>query len=406
MIGGCGRSLAALLVPVVLLGACTPTMAPVQLLPAPGEGRPVERQVMAMVPLADGATLEAVRDDLVAALPVQVIALWPMDQVDLYCLVFAVDAGHDVADVLAALEADPRVEIAQRMRIFETLASRPDDPLLDLQTGLISADVLGAQTMATGNGVRVAVVDSGIDHRHPDLERRIGARRNLLVDGRADASERHGTAVAGVIAAEANNRTGIVGVAPDAELLAMRACAEPAGATAARCTSFTLARALNASLAADASVINLSLAGPEDPTMARFVARALAQGRVVVAAAGPEPGAFPAALPGVVAVAVAGGAGEVSATAGVVGPGEGVVTTAPGGGYAVYDGASLAAAHVSGIVALMLEVAPDLGPGEVLRRLSDGGRLEAEAGGTDRLDACRLVRELAPPERAGLCGTS
>ncbi len=91
--------------------------------------------------------------------------------------------------------------------------------------------------------------------------------------------DRHGTEIAGVIAAVANNREGIVGVAPEARLLVFKACWQArADDDAALCNSFTLARALVAALDAHAQVVNLSLAGPEDPLLSDLIREGLRRG--------------------------------------------------------------------------------------------------------------------------------
>ena len=106
---------------------------------------------------------------------------------------------------------------------------------------------------------------------HPDLRGRIVVARNF-VDARDAVAELHGTAVAGIIGARADNGVGIVGVAPEAQLMALRACWQvPADANAAVCSSFTLAKALQFAIDNNARVINLSLGGPRDRLLERLV---------------------------------------------------------------------------------------------------------------------------------------
>ncbi len=103
---------------------------------------------------------------------------------------------------------------------------------------------------------------------------------------RSFGSDRHGTEMAGVIAAVANNREGIVGIAPNARLLVFKACWQAhSDADAARCNSFTLARALTAAFDAHAQVINLSLAGPDDPLLGDLIREGLHRGVLFVGAA-------------------------------------------------------------------------------------------------------------------------
>ena len=100
---------------------------------------------------------------------------------------------------------------------------------------------------------------------------------------------RHGTQVAGLIAAAANNGIGIVGVAPDVKLLAYKACWQTSATSAGRCNSFTLAQALADAMAARAQIINLSLVGPSDPLLAALIEKATESGLIVVGAVSADP---------------------------------------------------------------------------------------------------------------------
>jgi subtilisin family serine protease len=180
----------------------------------------------------------------------------------------------------------------------------------------------------------------------------VAVRENFVTD-RPYAAEAHGTGVAGVIAAAENNRLGIAGVAPDARLLALRACWD-GGAQGTICDSLSLAKALHFAVDRDAQVINLSLAGPQDRLLGRLIDVAIADGATVVAAADPDlpKGGFPASHPGVMAVG-AGGEG-----AALTAPGHDVPTTLPGGRWSLVNGSSYAAAHVSGLMALIRQREP------------------------------------------------
>ena len=188
----------------------------------------------------------------------------------------------------------------------------------------------------------------------PDLEGQIELSENFLAD-RPFAAERHGTEVAGIIAARADNGVGIVGVAPNARLLALRACwQESAGATL--CNSLSLARALDFAIARRVQVINLSLGGPPDRLLGALLDVALRRGIEVVAAVDRAlpGGGFPASHPGVIAVADE-GRGRVAAGV-MLAPGRDVPTTSPPSQWYVVSGSSFAAAHVSGLLALLGEL--------------------------------------------------
>ena len=105
-----------------------------------------------------------------------------------------------------------------------------NDPLYAAEPAAAQWHLADLHRIATGRGVKVAVIDSGIEVRHPDLAGQILMSRNFVA-GRSAAAEQHGTGVAGIIAAKADNGIGIAGVAPGARLLGLRACWQTPGAT-------------------------------------------------------------------------------------------------------------------------------------------------------------------------------
>ncbi|ODU31646.1 MAG: hypothetical protein BGP24_07460 [Lysobacterales bacterium 69-70] len=328
-------------------------------------------------------------------------AAWVIEPLRLRCLVFALPERADRTQLLAELQRDKRVRLAQPLQEFETLAgaaappvaaaAAPDynDPYLSLQRSFSTIAAGAAQRATRGDGVRIALIDTGVDAAHPDLAGRIRDQRDF-VGGAADTAERHGTEVAGVISAVANNKLGIVGVAPGAQLLAYRACwpATPQAASA-RCNTFTLALALGAALDSDARIINLSLGGPADPLLQELVAQAQARGIVVVGAVPPDRrmDGFPVGIPGVIAVAAA----EDSdvATPALRAPGRDVLTLEPGGHFDYASGSSLATAHVTGALALLLALDRHGSAADLAALLQ---RSQQEAGRS--IDVCRAIAAL------------
>ncbi len=202
----------------------------------------------------------------------------------------------------------------------------------------------------------------------------------------------HGTAVAGIIGARADNSVGIVGVAPEARLMALRACWQvPADASAAVCSSFTLAKALQFAIDNNARVINLSLGGPRDRLLERLVAAAVSRGVVIVAAADPRfaDGGFPASLPGVLAVA-SDDVHDASATA-YLAPGRDIPTTLPGQRWGLVGGSSYAAAQIAGLVALLIDVAPEQNPQQIRETLSTSEKATSSPRRGAIVDACAAV---------------
>ena len=217
----------------------------------------------------------------------QRIADWPLTSIGVRCLVFSVN--EEVSEsLLRDLQSHRFVETAQAMNYFTTSASEYNDPYFELQAGHNSMLIPATHTWATGKGVLVAVIDTGIDTMHPDLKDRIGGIHNFVDRSSSQfRADIHGTAIAGVIAANANNEIGIVGVAPEASILGLKAC-EQTGTQArtATCNSFTLAKAIDFAVDQRADVINLSLAGPRDPLLERLLGRAVEGGAIVVGAVG------------------------------------------------------------------------------------------------------------------------
>lgn len=331
---------------------------------------------------------------------------WPIKPLGVYCAVLRPEPGADRDALLAALSRDERVRIAEPLHEYEMYArpavpARYNDPYVGLQRGFAEIDAAAAQEASKGRGVDIALVDTGVDVAHPDLKGRIRGTYNMVDnDAAAFNRDRHGTEVAGVIAAVGDNHLGIVGVAPQATLSVYKACWHATGTDAARCNTLTLAKALAALIDAAPRIVNLSLGGPADPLLEQLLTALLRQDRIVVVAMPPDGrvGGFPAATPGVIVVRSAQSSGP---SAGVVdAPGNDILTTQPHGRYDFASGSSLAAAHVSGIAALLLSISPDLDADAVRRILR---RSSTVAGGKPMVNAAAAVAAL-PQLRAADAG--
>lgn len=297
------------------------------------------------------------------------VAGWPIKALSLYCIVLEPPAGVTREDLLAALAKDERVALAQPLQDYTVYSAQNadgahhyNDPYADLQRGFVETDAALAHNTSQGDRVHIAIVDTGVDTAHPDLQGRIHDASNEVDDDRpAFERDSHGTEVAGIIGAVGDNHVGIVGIAPKSVISIYKACWYPATAEAgARCNSFTLAKALAAILDTDARVINLSLGGPADPLLDKLLLQLLGQQRIVVAAMPPDGSTrgFPDSAPGVLVVRESGG--QPAPPDVLSAPGNDILTTQPGGGYDFTSGSSMAAAHVSGIVALLLALSPNL----------------------------------------------
>jgi hypothetical protein len=316
----------------------------------------------------------------------QFIDQWPVTELGVSCVVYHVPETLPLQEVMAALQHDPDVSVVQLMHSFEVLGRQPpatphNDPYLKLQAGFQSWGIAELHGKSTGQGVRIALIDTGVDIDHPDLKGQISHFENMTPEaGASNFAEIHGTAVAGVLAARPNNHIGIAGIAPAAEILAFRACwPKKSGALAARCNSFTLALALNQAIRLGSHIINLSLSGPEDLLLKMLIDKALSKGIVVIAAVPGEDqdGGFPASLPGVIPVAQEGKDHKPGI---VAAPGLDILTTVPHEGYDFMSGSSFATPHVAGIIALLMQLHPDWPVTELKHRLiAESGRLTAHA---------------------------
>lgn len=225
-----------------------------------------------------------------------------------------------------------------------------------------------AHTLAHGANVTVAVIDSGIDAKHPELANSVADHFDAL--GSAEGPHVHGTGIAGAIVAHAR----LMGSAPEARIIAIRAFGGANGGSES--SSYIILRSLNYAAEHGAQIVNMSFAGPKDAIIERAIAATAARGLVLIAAAGnagaKSPPLYPAANPNVIAVSAtdqqdrlfsASNRGNFIA---VAAPGVDIFLPAPAGKYQMTSGTSFSAAYVSGVAALLLERNHALKP-EVLR---------------------------------------
>jgi hypothetical protein len=315
-----------------------------------------------------------------------VLTDWPMPSLGLDCYVMRIGQGANRENVLRELADDSHVEWAQAMQQFKLLGA--GDPLYPVQPTARRWQLRELHALTTGKDVRVAQIDSGVALEHPDLRGQVAMARNF-VPGQSFVAEAHGTEVAGIIVARADNGIGIVGVAPQAQLLALRACWQLVDASA-QCSSFTLAQALQFALRSKVQVINLSLTGPRDELLSRLLDVAIGQGIAVVGAvdAGVGDGGFPASHPGVLAVASE-RSGAFLAGA-LRAPGQDIPTTKLAGAWGLVSGSSFATAQVSGLVALLLQLTPSLGPTQLREALLASARHGPDPR-SETVNACAAV---------------
>ena len=216
--------------------------------------------------------------------------------------------------------------------------------------------------IATGKGVTVAVIDSEIDRAHPELAKSIAEHFDAV--GKPDEPHLHGTGMAGAIVSQDR----LIGVAPGARTLAVHAFSTGATQQSPQATTQSIVAGIEWALSKGARIINMSFAGPQDPILAQHLKKASEKGAILIAAvgnAGPKsPPLYPAADPRVIGVTAIDENDQLykgsvlGAQVAVAAPGVDVMVPAPAGAYQLTTGTSVAAAHVSGVAALLLEKHP------------------------------------------------
>ena len=290
---------------------------------------------------------------------------WPMSEVGVHCVVYQVPAGASVPETMQRLSQDTRVSIVQNMHLFKTEAHQYNDPYFKLQANLQQMQISQAHGKTTGKNITIAMIDTGVDLTHPDLIDQIKQNENFASGISPDFSnDKHGTAVAGIMVARKDNGTGIIGIAPDAKLIALKACwPHQTDSIEAVCNSFTLALAVNTAIKSGAKILNMSLTGPQDSFLELLLNKAIEKGIIVIAAdtgLDKKDENFPASLKDVISVQSLRQPDQLRQLQTITAPGEKILTTLPHGTYDFISGSSIAAAEVSGIVALLMELKSDL----------------------------------------------
>jgi subtilisin family serine protease len=280
----------------------------------------------------------------------------------------------DVADTIRTLEAE-KIGIAQPNYLFQLqedihatgLPPKGDsksefkgDPA---QYVIDKLHLHEAHAIASGASVTVAVIDSQIDAAHPDLSGSIAAQYDAVTGG--DKPDEHGTGMTGAIAAHRR----LLGVAPRARILAIHAFS-PDAQHPQQATTQSIVAGIDWAIARGARVINMSFAGPYDPLLQLALKKARDKGVILIAAAGnmgpQSPPLYPAADENVIAVTAVDDKDKLMPQANqgphvaLAAPGVNVLEAAPRASYNFTTGTSVAAAHVSGVVALILERNPGI----------------------------------------------
>lgn len=364
-----------------------------------------------VVKLSQGANVEQIAQSVQA----QILRRGPLDY-----LTLGVPLGK-VNEALKILRQTPGVlnaSPAQTVKNAELTAPQVTDPSYPKQWGLSKAEVLKAWELgATGAGITIAIIDTGVDVNHPDLKNNLVEGYNAITGkmgfSAVQDNNGHGTHVAGVAAAGLNGE-GIIGVAYQAKIMPIKAMDRSGEGT-----DDIVADGIIWAVDHGARIINLSFGSSEETDILRDAIRyAQVKGALIIAAAGNKDAShtydsitFPAAEQGVLAV-TATDSGDQLASFSLTGPQAGLA--APGvnifsdywqnrSGYATADGTSMASPFVAGVAALVWGLHPELTAEQVKIDL-EGSALDLGTLGRDssygfgRVNAYWAVRFAAHAE--------
>jgi len=364
-------------------------------IPPPGETRFVHNEVL--VEFSGGASAQA-RDAFARSLQLTLLETQTFALTGRTIERWRIDSTRTVPDTLRLAARNSNIIAGQANGVYLAVQTQPTKQDVPADAGAAQYVVrklhlLEAHRINSGDNVLVAVIDSKIDTSHPDLAGVIVAEYDAV--GAPAPAHLHGTAIAGAIAAHSK----LVGVAPKVRLLAARAFSGTGDS--AQSTTFNLLKALDWAASKDARIVNMSFAGPPDALLREMLTKANARGIVLIAAvgnAGPRsPPLYPAADPGVIGVTATDAQDKLMPQANqgpqvaLAAPGVEILAAAPDGGYQVTSGTSVAAAHATGVAALLLAARPNLTPAQVRSDLVrsaqrvPGKRNEVGAGVVDAL---------------------
>ena len=318
---------------------------------------------------------------------------------------FRITDGRPVADAVRALENE-HIGTAQPNYVFKLQqdATQPSrSGRSDATQYVVSKlDLTEVHRIAIGSDVPIAVIDSEIDARHPELAGAVVAEFDPIHNH--DKPHTHGTGMAGAIAAHRR----LVGVAPGVRILAIHAFSSSA-ADSAEATSAHILAGIDWAIQKGARIINMSFAGPDDPILQLALQKARDKGVILIAAAGNQgpnsPPLYPAADPNVIAVTATDANDKLLPEANqgsyiaLAAPGVDILEPAPNAGYQLTSGTSVAAAHVSGVAALLLDRDPKLDAAAVRDVLTSTARDPTHKGQNDQfgfgiVDPVRALKAL------------
>ncbi len=300
--------------------------------------------------------------------------------------------NRSVPDVIHDLETEQQITWAQPNYIYKLEGAEiASQSLSGAQYTLAKMHLNEAHRVTEGEKTVVAIIDSGIDETHPEIAGAVVDRFDTI--GGTMQAHAHGTAIAGAISAHG----ALVGAAPHTNILAIRAFDGGTTKPGADGTTAHIVEGLNWAFEHHAQIVNMSFAGAFDPLLALAINTAHQQGMIIVAAAGNDgpkaAPAYPAADDNVIAVTATDrddrlfSGSNHGAYICLAAPGTDIISAAPGNSYQFSTGTSIAAAHISGVIALLLAEKPNLSADTVRDVLKQTAQQLGASGSEDEYGA-------------------
>ncbi len=318
--------------------------------------------------------------------------------------VYATQEGESVQSAVQRLQRMPGVEIAEPNYIYRATATT-NDPMLGQLWGHTKIGAPSAWDQSQGSNVLVAVVDTGVDYNHPDLQGRIIKGPDFANNDSDPMDDQgHGTHVAGTIAATANNAAGIAGIAYNSKVIAIKVLGGDGSGDTSK-----IANGILKAAEMGAKVINLSLGGPQASSVLKSaVDKATQQGALVVVASGNESTSspsYPAAYPNALSVGSTTTSDSRSnfsnygSTVDIAAPGSDILSTTERT-YKKLSGTSMASPHVAAGAAVLLGKNASLTSARLREILSSTGD-SASGFSNSAVKRMNLVKALAAVDSNG-----
>lgn len=299
---------------------------------------------------------------------------WPLESLGVHCIVVKTPSE----ETLAQLKSDQRVAWVQDFNTFDTQTTREN-----LATGVKTTSTLNTIKTITpdivlpnlAKGVKIMVVDTGAHISHPAFNKARVSYKNFVNSAGEAFEETHGTAITGLLGAQKTDANAPMhGLTQSASLYHYRGCWQKEDGRG-KCSTLTLALALDAAVTIRPDIINLSLTGPPDPVLEALLNKLIQQGTIVVSAYDSQRSAksrFPQSQRGVI---YAYGSADQSNTSVQPLPGNTfrasstALSLAPNNKYDIYTGHSIATPQVTAIVASLLAKDPSISNQTIAKRL-------------------------------------